>query len=418
MVSYSIEQLAEQIVGPGFYLTNKGSTRAVEICEDFNESINAKAIMIRIAREMGMYGNSPLERRFTSIEKAADEFKATKLGDLVSVQPLPISTMRIVPSMFTGADPPKGYTQIIMGQWRRFAPEQMAWFKWNATGGQIGSDFYGQGLISPILDYVWGIQQMEDFMVRIMKRYAAPKILWRIGSEKFPPRPDDITAWATKLQTVRPDEDWVAPFTNDAKTLEANLQARFAEYVNHFQSQIIAGLQNPNLILSLLVLRVSDASAKAMQDAWNRKIENAQEVIKELWEDLILKPLVVQEGLDEDVTPELAWGQPTIISSTPETQIQQLTFLLDPKSVAITPYSRFDFENMLRSALGLEQLPKELRPVQAAQAAAALGTEGGEEESHSTETTQAENGNGNGNGNGKVLAEAIKKIERNGRKKR
>jgi hypothetical protein len=33
MVSYSIEQLAEQIVGPGFYLKNKGSTRAVEICE-------------------------------------------------------------------------------------------------------------------------------------------------------------------------------------------------------------------------------------------------------------------------------------------------------------------------------------------------------------------------------------------------
>jgi len=427
MVSYSIEQMAEQIVGPGFYLKDKGSRRAVEICGAFNEGINAKMVMLRIARELGLYGNSCLERRFSLVEKDPnDEFKAAKLGDFVSVQPLPISTMRVVPSMFTGADPPKGYTQIIMGQWKRFAPEQIAWFKFNVTGGQVGSDFYGQGLVQPILDYVWAIQQMEDYLVKIMKRYAAPKILWQIGNAEAPPSPEMVQQWAANLKTVRPDEDWVAPYTSNAKTIETNLTARFEEYVGHMQAQIIAGLQNPNLILSLLVLRVSDASARAMQDAWNRKIQAIQDQIKELWEDLIFKPLCVQEGIDESQAPELVWGQPDVISTEPRTLVDQLTLLLDPKSVALTPQSRFDFENLLRETLKLEQLPKSLAPVAAAQAQAALGTPptpdtsstskmpntSPSEGSEGTEAENVENEGGNGS-----IAEKIREIERDGRKR-
>jgi hypothetical protein len=429
MVSYSIEQMAEQIVGPGFYLKNKGSTQAVEICDSFNEGINAKMVMLRIARELGLYGNSCLERRFTTVEKdPADEFKTAKLGDFVSVQPLPISTMRVVPSMFTGADPPKGYTQIIMGQWRRFAPEQIAWFKFNVTGGQVGSDFYGQGLVQPTLDYVWAIQQMEDYLVRIMKRYAAPKILWQVGTDAAPPKPDDIKAWAATLKTIRPDEDWVAPYTNNAKTIETNLTARFEEYVGHMQAQIIAGLQNPNLILSLLVLRVSDASARAMQDAWNRKINAIQDQIKELWEDLIFKPLCVQEGIDESQAPELMWGQPDVITTAPQTQIQQLTPLLNPKNAALTPQTRFDFENLLRVAMGLDQLPKTLAPVAAAQAVAALGTSPPEGPSDAkaqssptssgSESPEAEGKESeNRNSDQAALAEKIRELERNGRKR-
>jgi hypothetical protein len=428
MVSYSIEQFSEQIVGPGYYLLDRGSSEAVEICKAFDESINAKAVMLRIARELGLYGNSCLERRFTSVEKDPnDEFKAAKLGDFVSVQPLPISTLRVVPSMFTGADPPKGYTQIIMGQWRRFAPEQIAWFKFNVTGGQVGSDFYGQGMVQPILDYVWAIQQMEDYMIRIMKRYAAPKILWKIGTPEYPPGPDSVKNWAASLKTVKPDEDWVAPFSNDAKTLETNLTARFEEYVGHMQAQIIAGLQNPNLVLSLLVLRVSDASARAMLDAWNRKIQAIQDTIKELWEDLIYKPLVVQAGIDESLTPEISWGQPDVISTSPKAQIDQLTLLLNPTLVAVTPQTRFDLENQLREAFGFDQLPQTMRPAQEASVAQTTGQPAGPTplpastwekpgKAGKKSSLAAQNGNGeNGNGSQKVIAEKIRELERDDR---
>jgi len=424
MVSYSIEQFAEQIVGPGYYLLNKGSDDALEICENFNEALNAKMVMLRIARELGLYGNSVLERRFTDFEKDPnDEFKVTKLGDFVSVQALPISTMRIVPSMFTGSDPPKGFTQIIMGQWRRFAPEQIAWFKFNISGGQIGSDFYGTGFVQPILDYVWAIQQMEDYMVRIMKRYAAPKILWNIGTPEAPPSPEMIQGWAATLKRIRPDEDWVAPFTNTAKTIETALTARFEEYVSHMQAQIIAGLQNPNLVLSMLVNRVSDASARAMLDAWNRKIEAVQDVIKEMWEDLIFKPLVVQAGIDESLTPEIIWGKPEVISTAPKTKIDQLTLLLNPALVSVTPGTHFDLENQLREVLGLDQLSKNLRPKQTAPLPALppgtpnpqdLKADAATEKGETSPKVPHENGNGNAEAIQNALAEKIRELERNG----
>jgi hypothetical protein len=431
MVSFSIEQFAEQIVGPGYYLLNKGSDDALEICEAFNEAINAKMVMLRIARELGLYGNSVLERRFTDYEKDPnDEFTVTKLGDFVTIQPLPISTMRIVPSMFTGSDPAKGYTQIIMGQWRRFAPEQIAWFKFNITSGQIGSDFYGTGFVQPILDYVWAIQQMEDYMVRIMKRYAAPKYLWQVGTPEAPPAPGAVTAEAATLKRVRPDEDWVVPFTTNAKVLETALTARFEEYVSHMQAQIIAGLQNPNLVLSLLVNRVSDASARAMLDAWNRKIEAVQDMMKEMWEDLIFKPLVVQAGIDEDQTPELIWGKPEVLTTTPKTAIDQLTLLLNPQLVSVTSATRFDLENQLREAFGLDQLPLNLRPKPTLPILPAPGAalnpqdqkaDQATEKGETSPKTPPGNGNGNGeNGNGnteaiqRALAEKIKELERNG----
>jgi hypothetical protein len=340
--------------------------------------------------------------------------------------------MRVVPSMFTGADPPKGYTQIIMGQWKRFAPEQIAWFKFNVTGGQIGSDFYGQGLVQPVLDYVWAIQTMEDYMVRIMKRYAAPKYFWKIGDPDHPPAPETVKEWAAALKQIKPDEDWVGPGTNSVQTVETNLTARFEEYVGHMQAQIIAGLQNPNLILSLLVLRVSDASARAMQDAWNRKIQAIQDQIKELWEDLIFKPLCVQEGIDESQAPELVWGQPDVITTEPKTLVDQLTLLLNPKMVALTPQSRFDFENLLRATLKQKPLPKSLAPVAAEQAQAALGTPSTSSTSSSSsssssssgpESSEAENieneeGNGGDEDQG-ALSEKIRELElRDGRDKR
>jgi hypothetical protein len=366
MVSYCIEQLADQTIGPGFYLKahddSTASRRAVDICQDFNEKkINAKVMMLRIARELALYGNSPLERRFDGWEKDPnDAFKIMKLGNLVTVQPLPISTMRIVPDMYTGADPPKGYTQIIMGQWKQFAPEQIAWFKTNITGGYVGADFYGMGLVQPCLDYVWGLQQMEDYMVRIMRRYAAPKMLWQLGDKDFPPKPSDIQEWAQKLTTIKPDEDWVGSFLVNAKTFSPDVRARFEEYVTQFRSTVTAGLQNPNLNQLMVPFRVSDASATAMQEAWNRKIQTTQEVIKENWEDLIFKPLIIQQGIDEEFTPELIFGEPEV--QDPQQQMDNLLKLLNPAQVMISPQTRFAVENLLRQLLELDPLPPGAMP--------------------------------------------------------
>jgi hypothetical protein len=162
-----------------------------------------------------------------------------------------------------------------------------------------------------------------------------------------------------------------------------------------------------------------------MQDAWNRKINAIQDQIKELWEDLIFKPLCVQEGIDESQAPELIWGQPDVISTEPKTLVDQLTLLLDPKTVALTPQTRFDFENLLRVTLKQQPLPKSAAPAAAAQARAALGTptqpstttsNQSQSPSEGSEGTEAENIENEGGEQG-ALAEKIRELERNGRKR-
>jgi hypothetical protein len=358
MATYAVEQLAEQAVGPGFYLKkaeSKGGQSALEICEDFNEEINAQMVMMRIARELAIYGNSPLERRFESVTKQeGDEFKVTELGNLVTVEPLPITTMRIVPDRFTGADPPHGYIQLIMGQYNRFAPEQIAWFRMNVTGGMIGADFYGMGLLQPVSDYVWGLMKMEDAMIKIMDRYAAPKYLWTLGDKDNVPGATQLDAWGAKLKTIEANEDWVAAYTTHLQAFAPDVRARFEEWIQHFKSCITAGVQNPNLLLTMTPQRVSDASATAMQEAWTRKEASVQTTIKELWEDLIYKPIVGQEGLEEEDTPQMIWGAPQV--EDPKDQIDQLTKLLNPGQVLLSPETRFDIENMLRQSLDMDAL--------------------------------------------------------------
>jgi hypothetical protein len=399
MVSFAVEQLKEQAIGPGFYLKSATvdtpapgkqaptptqpqpahmdpAKIALQLCEDFNEKVHAKDMMMRIAHEVVEFGNCAVERRFTFYEKEPEDDYSIKkdqfgntvgLGKLVNLEILPISTMRIVPSMYGGANHPKGYIEIIMGQYKKLAPEQIAWFKVNLSGGQVGDDFYGMGLIQPVVDYVWGLQTMEKYMIQIMKRYAAPKILWQLGTDKMPAKAGDTTVWARNIATVKPNEDYVSLHTVDAKTIEPDLRARFEEYVDHFRSMIVAGLQDPNLILMMQSGRVSDASASAMQEARDRKVQTIQENIKELWENLVLKVVVSQAGIDPKYTPEIMWGQPEVEDE--QKAEEQLIGLL-ANNIDLSKRSRLDFENLLRQKFGME--PIDVQQELASQAAAVI----------------------------------------------
>jgi hypothetical protein len=164
-----------------------------------------------------------------------------------------------------------------------------------------------------------------------------------------------------------------------------------------------------------------------MLDAWNRKIQAIQDAMKELWEDLVYKPLVIQAGIDEALTPELVWGKPDVISTSPKALVDQYTLLLNPALVAVTPQTRFDIENQLREALGFEQLPQALRPTQEASVAQTVGQSTGPQPlpastyekppkpGKASKKTAGPNPQ-DGNGNQKAISEKIKELERNGRK--
>ena len=349
LVSYAVEKMAEQAVSPGFYLRGD-NPRALGIIEEFNDRVNLKLQLLRVAKELLLYGNCFMERRFDALEiDPSDEFKATKLGNLVDIQILPVTTMRVVPEPFKGL---RGYVQVIMGVHRKMPCECVAHFKFNVVGGAIGSDFYGMGVVQPILEYVDQLRTMEDYMVRIVKRYASPKIHWRLGDAEHMARPQDLAEWAENLKTVSPDEDFVSSYLAQASILEPDLRARFEEYLDHYLMIVVAGLQDPTVILSTTKTRVSDASATAMLEAQTRKVNALQDVMKELVQDLVFKPLIAQAGFDPHECPSLAWG-PVAVES-PESRFENLLRLLNPQTVEVSEETRRDVERVLRQELELD----------------------------------------------------------------
>lgn len=349
LVSYAVEKMAEQAVGPGFYLRGDNPL-AMSIVEEFSDRVNLKLQLLRVAKELLLYGNCFMERRFDTLEvDPKDEFTATRVGNLVDVQILPVTTMRVVPEPFKGL---RGYVQVIMGVHRKMPRECVAHFKFNVVGGAIGSDFYGMGVVQPILDYVDQLRTMEDYMLRIMKRYASPKIHWRLGDAEHMARPQDLAEWAENLRTVSPDEDYVSSYLAQAAILEPDLRARFEEYLDHFLMMVVVGLQDPTVILSTTKSRVSDASATAMLEAQTRKVNALQDAMRELVQDLIFKPLIAQAGLDARECPRLFWGEVPVES--PAGRLENLLKLLNPQTVQVSEETRRDVERVLRQELELD----------------------------------------------------------------
>jgi hypothetical protein len=100
-------------------------------------------------------------------------------------------------------------------------------------------------------------------------------------------------------------------------------------------------------------VRVSDASATAMLQAFDRKIRMKQRKFKRIIEAELFKPLVKQEGLDE--VPRLIWG-PLEVEKF-EDKVRKWIGLLDSK-ILITDTTRRDIENELRRDMGLQPLPE------------------------------------------------------------
>lgn len=369
LVSAAIETLAEQALSA--YHLEGGDESDVKLLTEFMDKKRMKLKILRSFREVMTYGNCFWELRYDSIEKdPKNDFVVTSLGNLVDVQVMPITTMRVVPDPHTGADPAYGYVQIIYGKTVKFAPEQIAHFKFNDTGGQVGSDFYGMGLIQSSTEYIDAIKTMQSFMVRIMKRYAAPRNLWNYGDPSKPlPSPEAIEAIEGKLENLGPDEDIVADYMLKAGSIGPEVKARFEEYVNHIFFNIVLGMQNPNVVLSTANIRVSDASANAMLENLGRKVALVQAGFSENLEEKVFRPF-----LNKDETPHMVWGKVATID--PVKEFQSLVAILANQS--ITPETRFDVENKVRRLLELEPLTERTLPVIPPDAIQALGQKGEE----------------------------------------
>lgn len=298
----AVDTYVELIVGVGYY-TVAEDRRAKEIVDGFSEKVDMDGLLREAVRSMLIYGDA-------FIEKILDDS-----GRLVDLKLLPSKTMRVKRNEYGEIE---GYIQEAKGRRVEFKPGEIIHLKYNP----VGSSAYGLSLLYPVVDLLRAKKKAVDDMARILSRYAAPKMIWRVENEASLRRLQAI------LESLQPDEDIILAGEVDYKPLTVDPRARFEFYYEYLDKQIFEGLQAP--LLSWL-RNATEASARTMLDTVDRRVAGIQRYLKRRVEAEVFKPLIEAEGLKD--TPRLYWG-------IPRTKLDELTlddianlvrsFVLDP----------------------------------------------------------------------------------------
>ncbi|MEM3737540.1 MAG: hypothetical protein QXJ75_05605 [Candidatus Bathyarchaeia archaeon] len=342
VVTAAIDATVEMIVGPGYH-TEAEDWEAKKVVDEFAEEVNLDGLLMDAVLDCAICGNAWIEK----------VYEDGMLVDLNYLDPLTMEQSVVLHKApnslnlyYNGVE---SYVQVINGQkvatWPR---EDIIHLTWR----RIHNSPYGMGMIRPVENYLATIVDAEEDMGKIIKRYAVPKVAWMLENASKTTF-DDVKA---QLRSVEPDEDYVIatlkPTTIKTEVVQIDPRARFEYFFNHLLNAIMAGLECPITFLFRGDVRVSDASANAMLQAFDRKIRMHQRRIKRAVEAELFRPLVKQHGHAE--VPRMVWG-PVEVEKI-EDKIRRWIGLLNA-DVMLTQNTRHDLENELRKGMGLEPLP-------------------------------------------------------------
>lgn len=291
----------ELTVGVGYYTTAE-NPEAKNIVDRFSAQIDMDSLLREAVRSMLIYGDAYIE-------------KITRKGRLSGLTLLPSKTITVKRDRHGRVE---AYIQRASGLEIEFKPGEILHLQYNP----VGTSAYGSSLLQPVLHLLKIKRQAVEDMGKILARYAAPKIIWKTPSVAA------VQQLQTVLETLKPDEDIILAGEVDFKPLTVDPRARFEFFYQYLDRQIFEGLQAP--LLSWL-RNATEASARTMLEAVDRKVAGIQRYLKRKIEAEVFKPLTEQEGIDE--VPRLNWGLPrTKLDEVTLEDIANLvrSYVLDP----------------------------------------------------------------------------------------
>ncbi|WP_309492304.1 hypothetical protein [Candidatus Hecatella orcuttiae] len=343
LVTAAVDATAEMIAGPGYH--TEGVGEAKRVVDDFAEEVNLDGLLMDAVLDCAICGNS-------WVEKVVEDGLIVGLNYL---DPLSMEQSIILKKAPGGFDlyhnQVEGYVQTVRGRkTAQWPADRIIHFTWNRPRGSL----YGTGMVKPVEAYLQTILEAEQDMGKIIKRYAAPKVAWMLqdaGKTVF----DEVKR---QLRTVQPDEDYVIATTGktriDAQVIQIDPRSRFEYFFNHITNAIMAGLECPITFLFRGDVRVSDASATAMLQAFDRKIRMKQRRFKRIIEAQLFRPLVRQHGHSE--VPRLVWGPVEV--ETLEDKLKKWTELLSSR-LSLRDETRRALEDEMMKDLGLQSTAEE-----------------------------------------------------------
>jgi hypothetical protein len=281
IVNAAIEQTVAEAVGVG-YFTVADDPRAKELVDKFAAEVDLDGLLQIVCRDMLIFGCCFVERIFAGKR-------------LVNLKPLPATTMQIEAEPTGGIT---GFYQEVEGRRIRFEPEEIIFFRLNPTSVSP----FGLSLIAPVYNTIRQLNEIDDDMLRIIKRYAAPRIIWTLpegtGAE-------GVREFQRALEEIDVDQEIITTAGAQHDVIAIDPRGRFENYIEYLNQKIQTGLKTP--LLSYL-RNATEASATIMLDYFKEHVGMIQRYLKRKVEKEIFEPVVKAEGISE--VPRLNFGMP------------------------------------------------------------------------------------------------------------
>ena len=332
IVKGAIDKTVDFVIGPGFYINTK-SQSAKTIIEDFMREQDFDTYLRRVIRDMLIFGSS-----FSEVIRANGTIKLKPLN------PKFIFVRRDAKGKILG------YTQYKMKDKPiSFAPDEIIHLAFD----QLGDSPYGTSMIRPLMgsanvNPLFIYLQSQKISNTILTRRGNPPIHVKVGTDQFPATTGDVAAVANELGDLRS----INEFVTDHRVVMDVLQYRgripeLQPFFDNYENIIIYGIQVPAVLLGRA--NVPEGLANVQMDAFERHAKSIQAFAEKGIEKNIFS-LIVGELV------EFEWGQPTF--EMEDIELKRLMNLL--KTPDLSPKTKAEIENRIRTILGLEKLDPDM----------------------------------------------------------
>lgn len=338
-VTGMLDKVVDFVWGPGFFTICKNE-RAKKIVDDWMSDVNFDSHGRRWLLEALVKGTGFLE-----------------LGGGIDEQPQGVKVLN-ANRMFikrSNKGVVNGYSQvkavdennlrtIKSTDVNTFQAFQIAHF----TINQIGDCAYGLGRISPSLNTLDNLFQLQKDMHTLMSRKANSPIIATLGDRSTGeiPTAQDVSNFAGELQYLNDKTEWVIPDSVRMSMLDfGSIGDKFESPIQHDMNLLYGAFQTPAVLVGNG--NIPEGLAKVQMDAFQRMITSIQVELEKVIENKIFTRILQANGMDAHV--EFEWGQPS--QEEKDIEINQLTELL--KNPALDPELRRQLEIKLAGLMGL-----------------------------------------------------------------
>ena len=301
LVSAIVDKYVDFVVGPGFYITCDDE-RAKTIIEEFMKDVNFDSLLRAWCKEALKKGNGFFEIG-GSKEKGVEGLKVLNANYMYVLRDKKGKVL--------------GYRQY-KGAFDKFSKEKVIDFNVDNVahvGFNINGDCaYGLGIIFPAMKLIDDLLQNTKDMHQIYNRKANSPLHAKLGKvegdTKIIPKPEDVAAFGTKMETMSNKTDWATDPLVDLSVVDfGNIGEKFSSVLEYDLDMLVYAFQMPFVLLGKA--NIPEGIAKVQMEAFQRRIQSIQAELEKIIEEKIFKRILRANGLDVHV--EFEWGTPSVM---------------------------------------------------------------------------------------------------------